>query len=73
VISTALQMPKLLDNDWPNHFPNDTVKQRAARQVFTDFQKRMGDLATDIDAANSLRRWPFANFNPKNLQCSVSI
>ncbi|MBA2657098.1 MAG: hypothetical protein H0U70_08960 [Tatlockia sp.] len=73
VIGTGLPMPMLLDPDWPNHFPGDTKQQKQARRVFVTFQQRMEDIAHTIETANKTRRWPFANFSPKNMQISASI
>lgn len=64
---TGLEMPGLL-GDFSQVCLDD-----AGREAFAEFRAQLYALADRIDAANRHRRWPCNWFNPRVLECSVSI
>ncbi len=64
---TGLKQPQLIEDF--THIALDTRGQ----QLFRDFQKDLVALSAEIDRKNETRRFPYNMFNPRFLECSVSI
>ena len=67
---TGLKMPKVLQ-DWSH-----LIQDKAHLDIYAKYKEELKQLSKDIDRKNndkSLRRYPFENFNPKNLETSVSV
>ena len=64
---TGLVMPGIL-NDFSH-----VCLDKAGAQAFDRFQVELHALATRIDEANKTRRWPCNAFNPRFLECSISV
>ena len=73
--ATGKQMPKLI-NDWShihNYLQKDKTKYNKVKKVLNNFINELTDLSDKIDKLNSSREIAFNSFNPKYLECSVSL
>jgi hypothetical protein len=64
---TGLQQPSILGDF--THLALD----EAGKTAFRTFQAELTGLADQIDQKNKTRKYPYNGFNPRNLECSVSI
>ncbi len=64
---TGLQQPSIL-GDFTHVALDD-----AGKAAFRTFQAELTGLADQIDQKNKTRKYPYNGFNPRNLECSVSI
>lgn len=72
---TSLHKPMLI-NDWSHiHIHNKLTEQQKTelQAVLDSFQHDLNDLVNDIDRINQDRAFSFVAFNPRLLECSVSV
>jgi len=68
----SVRNPMLL-NDFTNNLLNDE-HEKGLKKIYNDWQNKLRELVKRIGNDNdNQRRFPFQNFNPKFMECSVSI
>jgi hypothetical protein len=69
-VLTGLRMPGLLE-DWSHLIDHDEHSKNLKN--YKTFKMNLQNLSKDIDYRNRIRNYPFQSYNPKNMECSISV
>jgi len=73
VCATGLKMPRLMGCDeWAHLIPDDAHHQKVL-ELNTKWRADLEALATRVEERNAERVYPTNSFNPRNMECSVSV
>ncbi len=70
-VLTGLRMPGLLEN-WSHLIEHDQCYQENLNNYKT-FKSELKELSGKIDSLNKTRKYSFESFNPRYMECSVSV
>merc|ERR1719203_1768910 len=71
VCATGMKMPRLMD-DWSHLIPDDAHHQQVLA-LDAQWRDELEKLATRVELRNAKRVYPTNSFNPRNMECSVSV
>jgi hypothetical protein len=71
VCATGLRMPRLMD-EWTHLIPDDAHHQKVLA-LDKKWRAQLETLATRVELRNAKRVYPTNSFNPRNMECSVSV
>ena len=71
-----MKVPMLMDDGWLRMHIHDGLteaQKTSLTAVVNEFQMNLKSVSDEIEVRNKTREKPFQAFNPKFLECSVSV